>query len=188
MEGTTETLLRALDWSLAANAQILNLSFTGPRDPLVEAGVAAAIERGALLVAAAGNKGPGSPPLYPGAYPGVIAVSATDARNAAYAMANTGPHVSISAPGVDILTPRPDKAYDFGSGTSYAAAHISGVLALILERNTDFTADDLTAALLGSAQDLGANGRDDIFGAGLADAEQAVTRARDAVRKASAAR
>lgn len=176
VEGTTETLLIAMDWAIGQKAQVLNLSFTGPRDPLVERAVTAALKKGALLVAAAGNKGPNAQPLYPAAYPQVIAVSAIDAKNEVYAQANRGAHVAIAAPGVDVLTLRPKGGYDFGSGTSYAAAHIAGVAALLMEQNPDLDPAALRDLIAATANDLGDAGLDDVFGAGLANAEAAVMR------------
>jgi subtilisin family serine protease len=176
VEGTTETLLVAMDWAIGEKAQVLNLSFTGPRDPLVERAIAASIKKGALVVAAAGNKGPEAEPLYPAAYPQVIAVSASYAKNEVYSQANRGAHVAITAPGVDVLTLRPKGGYDFGSGTSYAAAHIAGVAALLIEQNPGLDPAALRDLIVATANDLGDAGHDEVFGAGLADAEAAVRR------------
>ena len=63
------------------------------------------------------------------------------------------------------------------SGTSFSAAYISGVAALLLERNPALKPDDVRAILMKTARDLGAPGRDDLFGAGKADAFAAVTAA-----------
>ena len=82
-------------------------------------------DQGIILIAAAGNAGPKSPPLFPGADPNVIAVSATDVDNKTYKNANRGKHVAIAAPGVDILVPAPEGGYQLTTGTSVAAAHIS---------------------------------------------------------------
>ena len=87
-----------------------------------------------VLIAAAGNFGPKSPPQYPAADPNVIAVSATDADDKMFTASNIGPHVAVAAPGVDILLPAPDSDYQLISGTSFSAAHVSGIAALMLER------------------------------------------------------
>jgi subtilisin family serine protease len=97
------------------------------------------------LIAAAGNAGPKSPPLYPGADPNVIAVTATDADDKIFSGANRGRYVSVSAPGVDILVPAPEGAYQLTTGTSVAAAEVSGVAALLLERNPRLTPADISA-------------------------------------------
>jgi hypothetical protein len=85
--------------------------------------------------AAGGNAGPKSPPLYPGADPNVIAVTATDVDDKLFTGANRGRYISVSAPGVDILVPAPEGDYQITTGTSVAAAEVSGIVALLLERN-----------------------------------------------------
>ena len=71
-----------------------------------------------MLIAAAGNAGPKSPPLYPGADENVIAITATDAQDHLFPMANVGPYVAAAAPGVDVLLPAPNGAYSLETGTS----------------------------------------------------------------------
>ena len=88
-----------------------------------------------MLIAAVGNAGPKSPPLFPAADPHVIAVTATDVDDKLFPGANRGKHIAVAAPGVDILVPAPEGAYQLTTGTSVAAAHVSGVVALLLERN-----------------------------------------------------
>jgi subtilisin family serine protease len=191
-QGSTFSILKGLDWAVAHNARVINMSFTGPPDPLLQRSLAAARRKGAILVAAAGNAGPKSPPLYPAADPGVIAVTATDADDKLFAMANRGAYVSIAAPGVDILMPSPGGNYWMSSGTSMAAAYVSGIAALILERRPQLTPDAVRKVLLSTARDLGPKGRDDQFGAGLTDAYQAVmsleTKAADSAEPATAKR
>ena len=96
-----------------------------------------------MLIAAAGNAGPRAPALYPAADPNVIAVTATDVDDRLFTGANRGNHVAISAPGVDILVPAPAGEYQVTTGTSVATAHISGVVALMLERNAKLTPADV---------------------------------------------
>ena len=174
-ESTSFVIIKSLDFAAAHGAQIVNMSFAGPKDALVERGIAAAAARGMVLVAASGNAGPKSPPLYPAANPNVIAVSATDARDKLFAASNRGSHIAVSAPGVDIFLPAPDGKYQMTSGTSFSAAYISGLAALIMERDPRITPDEVRAILMKTARDLGAPGRDDLFGAGEADAFGAVT-------------
>ena len=174
-ESTSYVILRGLDYAAEHGAQIINMSFAGPKDPLIERGVAATAARGILMVAAAGNAGPKSPPLYPAANPNVIAVSGTDAQEKLFTASNRGNHIAIAAPGADIFLPAPDEKYQITSGTSFSAAYISGVAALLLERNPALKPADLRAILTKTARDLGTPGRDDLFGAGEADAFAAVT-------------
>lgn len=174
-ESTSFVILKSLDYAAAHDARIVNMSFAGPRDPLVERGVAAAAAKGMVLVAASGNAGPKSPPLYPAANPRVIAVSATDAADRLFPASNRGGHIAVAAPGVDIFLPAPDGKYQMTSGTSFSAAYVSGLAALMLERNPEIKPDELRAILTRTARDLGAPGRDDLFGAGEADAFGAVS-------------
>ena len=134
------------------------------------------------MVAAGGNAGPKSPPLYPAANPDVIAVSATDAQDRLFVASNRGGYIAISAPGVDIFLPAPDEKYQMTSGTSFSAAYVSGLVALMLERNPALKPDAVRAILTKTARDLGAPGRDDLFGAGEADAYAAVSAATPAPR------
>jgi subtilisin family serine protease len=127
------------------------------------------------MVAAAGNAGVKSPPLYPAANRSVIAVSATDAQDKLFAASNHGGHIAVSAPGVDIFLPAPDEKYQMTSGTSFSAAYISGLAALLLERNPALKPEEVRTILMKTARDLGAPGRDDLFGAGEADAYAAVS-------------
>ncbi|MEH2496724.1 subtilisin family serine protease [Bradyrhizobium sp. AZCC 1678] len=176
-ESTSYVILRGLDYATEHGAQIINMSFAGPKDPLIERGIAATAARGILMVAAAGNAGAKSPPLYPAANPNVIAVSGTDAQQKLFAASNRGNHIAISAPGADIFLPAPDEKYQITSGTSFSAAYVSGVAALMLEHNPALKPGDVRAILTRTARDLGAPGRDDQFGAGEADAFAAVTAA-----------
>jgi subtilisin family serine protease len=174
-ESTSFLVLKSLDYAAANGARIINMSFAGPHDTAIERGLAAAAAKGILLVAAAGNGGPKSAPLYPGADRNVIAVTATDASDQLFTEANQGRYVAIAAPGVDILAPLPGGKYGVSSGTSLSAAYVSGVAALMLARNPALTADDVRLTLTQSAHDLGPAGRDDQFGAGEADALAAVS-------------
>jgi subtilisin family serine protease len=174
-ESTSFVILKALDYAAAHGAQIVNMSFAGPNDALIERGISAAVAKGIVMVAAAGNAGAKSPPLYPAANRRVIAVSATDAKDRLFAASNRGGHIAVSAPGVDIFLPAPDEKYQMTSGTSFSAAYISGLAALLLERNPALKPDEVRAILMKTARDLGAPGRDDLFGAGEADAYAAVS-------------
>ena len=109
---------------------------------------------GVILIAAAGNAGPKSPVLFPGGDPNVIAVSATDVDDKTYASANRGEQVAIAAPGVEILVPAPDGGYQLTTGTSVAAAHVSGVVALMLERNPRLTPAEVRDILSATAKKL----------------------------------
>jgi subtilisin family serine protease len=138
-------------------------------------------------VAAAGNEGAKSAPLYPAADPNVIAVSATDADDQILEQSNRGNHIAIAAPGAQIMVAIPDGGYEMSSGTSHAAAEVSGIIALMLERKPGMTPDQARGVLLATAKDIGAPGRDPLFGAGLADAYAAITAGETPVAQTPAA-
>jgi subtilisin family serine protease len=174
-ESTSFIILKSLNYAVAHGAQIVNMSFAGPKDSLIERSIAATAARGILMVAAGGNAGAKSPPLYPAANTNVIAVSATDAQDRLFEASNRGGYIAVAAPGVDIFLPAPDGKYQIKSGTSFSAGYVSGTAALLLERNPALKPEEVRAILTKTARDLGAPGRDDLFGAGEADAFAAVT-------------
>jgi subtilisin family serine protease len=131
-QSTTFNILKGLDWAASRNARIVNMSFAGPPDPMLQEMLRMANARGIVLIAAVGNAGPKSPPLYPAADAAVIGVTATDAEDRLMPQANRGPQVSVAAPGVEIMAAAPNGTYQVTSGTSIAAAHASGVAALLL--------------------------------------------------------
>ena len=73
----------------------------------------------------------------------MIAVTATDADDRLFPAANRGQHIAVAAPGVDIALLAADSSYQFASGTSFAAAHVSGVVALLLERKPNLTPENV---------------------------------------------
>ncbi|MBW7970600.1 S8 family serine peptidase [Bradyrhizobium sp. BR 10289] len=169
-ESSSYIILRSLNYAAEHGAQIVNMSFAGPKDAVIERAIAATAARGLVLIAAAGNAGAKSPPLYPAANPNVIAVSATDQQDKLFSASNRGNYIALAAPGVDIFLPAPDGKYQMTSGTSFSAAYVSGVAALLLERNYALKPEALRMTLAKTARDLGSPGRDDLYGDGEADA------------------
>ncbi|MDX3965047.1 MAG: S8 family serine peptidase [Bradyrhizobium sp.] len=174
-ESSSYIILRSLNYAAEHGAQIVNMSFAGPKDAVIERAIAATAARGLVLIAAAGNAGAKSPPLYPAANPNVIAVSATDQQDRLFSASNRGNYIAVAAPGVDIFLPAPAGKYQITSGTSFSAAYVSGVAALLLERNHALKPEALRVTLARTARDLGSPGRDDLFGDGQTDAFAAVT-------------
>jgi filamentous hemagglutinin family protein len=170
-QSTTFNILKGLDYAVSSGARIVNMSFAGPRDPTIERALKAAYDKGVVLIAAAGNAGPRSPPLFPAADKHVIAVTATDIDDQLFTGATRGNHIAVSAPGVDILVPAPEATYQMTTGTSVATAHVSGIVALLLERNPRLTPADVRRILTVSAKRLGPNEQ---FGAGLIDPAKAL--------------
>jgi subtilisin family serine protease len=114
----TFTLAQALAGALASGAPLVNLSFAGPTDPLLTALVETGLKRGVTFVgASAGAQAP-----FPTAIPGVIAASGSE---------HPLPVRTLGAPAEHVLTLRPGGEYDFESGSSVAAAELTGVIALL---------------------------------------------------------
>jgi subtilisin family serine protease len=148
---------------------IINMSFAGPGDPSLERALKAPYDKGIVLIAAAGNAGPQSPPMFPGVFPYVIAVTAPDVEDKLFTGANRGKYISVAAAGVDILLPAPEGDYQLTTGTSVAAAEVSGIVALLLERHPKLTPADIRRILTASAKRLAPGERDNNLGSGLID-------------------
>jgi len=182
-------------------ADIINLSLGGPAYSTTAASaVQAARDAGVILIAAAGNEA-SSLPFYPASYSGVVSVSAVETRKEPAPYSNFGADIDVAAPGGDMLYDRngdgspdgvlstratdisgtPEPVLSFLQGTSMAAPHVAGVAALMQAAYPGLTPDDfdglLEAGLI--TEDLGATGRDDIYGHGLIDALAAVEQARE---------
>jgi filamentous hemagglutinin family protein len=168
-EATSYQILKGLDYAIAKKVRIINMSFAGPRDPMMERTLKTAHDAGIILIAAAGNAGPKSPPLYPGADPSVIAVSATDFNDRPFTMANRGKYIAVAAPGVDVMVPAPAGGYQLTTGTSVAAAHVSGVAALLVERKPGISPDEVKALLMKTATAFSSKPKGEEDGAGLVD-------------------
>lgn len=167
-QSTTFNVLKGLDWAASRNARIVNMSFAGPPDALLQEMLAKASARGIILIAAVGNAGPNSPPLYPAADAHVIGVTATDADDKLMPQANRGPQVALAAPGVEILAAAPGGAYQVTSGTSVAAAHATGVAALLLAAKPKLTPAQVRSDLMRTAHRI--PGKRNEVGAGVVDA------------------
>jgi len=165
--GSAEEVVRALAWMARERVAVVNLSLVGPQNRLLEQGVAALVKRGHLLVAAVGNDGPAAPPLFPAAYAGVIGVTGVNASRRVLPEAAQGPQVMWSAPGADMAVARSGGGYGVARGTSFAAPLVAGLLALELREPDAPAAAAAVERLAAAAVDLGAPGRDPVYGRGL---------------------
>jgi hypothetical protein len=169
---STFDLVRAIDLLAGRDVRVINLSLAGPDNALLKTVVEAIIERQVILVAAVGNAGPRAKPLYPAGYDGVIAVTAVDKGRNAYRRANRGEHVDIAAPGVNVWTAASISGARPKSGTSFAAPFVSAAAAVLLAERPDFASAQIAEELSELAQDIGAPGKDEVFGSGLLDARR----------------
>ncbi len=187
------TVAEGIEWAVAHGARVVNLSLAGDEEsPAIDAAIDDARARGVVVVAAAGNhEGADADPgvSQPGAYAPALTVAAvTDAGDelglpgspARYAHAsysNAGAQVDLAAPGSSIVATVPSRgreAYGRVSGTSMAAPFVSAAAALVLSRNPSLSVEQVEAALLTTASDLGPAGPDPETGAGLLNAGAAV--------------
>jgi len=172
--GSAVSVVRALGWLAQARTPVINISLVGPSNALLEAGVAALVSKGHLVVAAVGNDGPGAAPLYPAAYPGVVAVTGVDARRRVLPEAGRGAYVEFAAPGADMAAAGLDGGVVGVRGTSFAAPLAAGRLARLLPTADPAAARRAVATLAAEAADLGARGRDPVYGRGLVAFDLAV--------------
>lgn len=151
---------------VAAEVEVINLSLAGPANRLIERAVTDAQAAAIPIVAAVGNAGPRSEPLYPAAYDGVVAVTAVDGGNRIYRRAGQGAHVDFAAPGVGIATAASVSGVRPQTGTSFAVPFVTMALLTAKVRLAGAEADPLASLAAGSI-DLGEPGRDSVFGDGL---------------------
>lgn len=161
----SDSIAAALDWLIASNVSVINISIEGPNNALLGALVARAASRGQLIVAAAGNGGPLARPSFPAAFQGAVAVTAVDNNNRPYLRANRGAYIAFAAPGVD-LTLRSPTGSVVVSGTSFAAPLVAARLARLMPSPSPDAARTALADLQSEVIDLGEPGRDPIFGWG----------------------
>ncbi|WP_157132635.1 S8 family serine peptidase [Novosphingobium nitrogenifigens] len=164
---SADVVAQALEWLLARDVPVINMSLAGPRNALLDRLIGEAIARGRTIVAAAGNGGPTAPPAYPAALPGVIAVTAVDHAGHIYRFANRGPYVSFAASGVDVVAANAPGGMARFTGTSFATAHVAALYARC--RGGGASSSACTDRLAREAHDLGAPGRDAIYGYGFLD-------------------
>lgn len=169
--GTASLIAEALSWMAREQVPVINISLVGPANKTLESVLRTLIGRGHVIVAAVGNDGPASPPLYPAAYPDVIGVSAVDVRKQILPEAVRGPQVVLSAPGAEMaVAASGESGFSRARGTSFAAPLVAGLLAIAydtsggLEPGASRRAVD---ALIQDAIDLGPPGRDPTYGHGL---------------------
>jgi hypothetical protein len=144
-EAVTDTvsLLNALNWMSVSDVKLVNMSFSGPQDDLLEARIMKLRSQGVVFAAAAGNEGLAASPSYPAAYPQVIAVTAVDKKLQVYPSANRGVYIDVAAPGVRVWTAIPNSRDGYRSGTSFAVPFVTAVLAIQRSETLRLLKDDL---------------------------------------------
>jgi subtilisin family serine protease len=145
------TLAKAVDFAILERVHVVNLSLAGPPDPLLGRLIVKAVGERAITVVAAVMEAGEQAPGFPASLPAVIAVLASDHQGRIGAVARVTRHPLLAAPGIEILTTVPRDTYDFLSGSSLAAAHVSGIAALLLERSPRLAPAQVRDLLLATA-------------------------------------
>ncbi len=167
---------RGIIWAVDHGAKVINLSLAMKASPDLEEAVNYAWSRGAIIIAAAGNKGT-SEPSYPAYYNNCLAVAGTNENNSLALLSSYGDWVDVAAPGFNIYSELPQNQYGYKTGTSAAAAHVSGVAALVFSVAGDTNGDgvvndEVRWAIENSCTSIAGDG----MGQGLVNAFQAVTK------------
>ena len=176
--GFLSDVIEGLGWAVANNMQVINMSLgTSSNIQSFHDAVVAVRNAGIVQAAAAGNSG--GAVSFPAAYSEVIAVSATDQTNTIASFSSRGPEVDLASPGVSIPSTYKGGKYATLSGTSMATPHVAGAAALVLKTlvgiydangNGVWDPAEVQTKLEAGATDLGAAGKDNLYGAGLLNA------------------
>lgn len=183
--GYLSDVIEGIQWAIEKKLQVINLSLGTTSDiQSFHEAIIAAKNAGIVIVAAAGNNGPGDNTVsYPAKYSEVIAVSATDRKDQIASWSSRGPEVDLAAPGVDIYSTYKGTGYATLSGTSMATPHVTGAAALVLNTpvgsydtnsNGKWDPDEVQKKLQEKATNLGNSGFDNLYGWGLVNAFNAV--------------
>lgn len=176
--GYTSNVAEGIVYAADHGARVVNLSLGGPQaSNAMQDAIRYARSKGVVVMAAAGNYGQqGNPTIYPAAYPEATAVAAVDNRLQHADFSETGAYVDLAAPGVNIVSAwgTSDNAYAWASGTSMATPYASAAAALVLAAHPTFSATQVISQLTTTATDLGAAGKDSVYGAGLVNPALAV--------------
>lgn len=165
------TMAQALTWAADQGARVANISYAASGSTSVQNASAYMKSKGGLVVVAAGNNGVAESTA---PTTSLITVSATDANDVKTSWSSYGSFVSIAAPGQDIWTTSQGGGYQAWWGTSLASPVVAGVLGLMMSARPALSAAQVEGLLFSTAVDLGAAGRDTLYGYGRVNAAAAV--------------
>lgn len=178
--GDSSTVARAIIAAADAGARVINLSLGGPdKDPVLDRACAYATAKGSVVVAAGGNTYlTGNRVQYPAASPHVLAVASVDRAGNPSDFTNTGSYIDIAAPGEGVVAAIPGGTFDEESGSSFAAPHVAGTLALVLSANPGLNATEAAAIVkMTATPTAGTTVTDRQVGRGILRADSAVASA-----------
>ena len=164
--GNLFALLKAMEWMAEEHVDVLNLSLETGENRVLSQALDRAAAAGMVLTAAAGNGGAEARPAYPAAHPAVLAATALDPGLNPYRYANHGSYIDFAAPGVRLWTAVPGGG-QLQSGTSFAVPFLTAVVAAQMSNGIAADPQEIRRSLLPGARDLGAPGKDVVFGWGL---------------------
>ncbi|MFC9925043.1 type VII secretion-associated serine protease mycosin [Streptomyces sp. NPDC127190] len=177
--GDSDTMAQAITYAVSRGADVINISQDTTK-PLSNTSALAqavhrAIARKVVVVASAGNDGVDGKPknTYPAAFPGVLAVAASDRNNERAPFSQAGTFVGVAAPGVDIASTVPGGGQCTDDGTSFSAPFVAGVAALLKEKHPDWTTAQIVTRIEQTAE-RSVNGHDNFVGWGVVDPVRAV--------------
>lgn len=160
--GNALAIARGLSWLIGDGAKVVSISLVGPRNSVLEKAIAAARQRGVMVVAAVGNDGPAAPAAYPASYAGVVAVTGVDGRKRALIEAGRALHLDYAAPAADMRAANAKGRWIKVRGTSFATPFVAARVAAALQAG-----GTPLPRLNREAEDLGPRGPDDTYGRGL---------------------
>jgi subtilisin family serine protease len=177
--GSYTGIVQGIEWAVNNGMDVISMSLGGSQgSTTLESACNSAYNSGVLIVASAGNSGKkriaSDTVGYPAKYESCFAVAATDSKDVRASFSSTGPAVDVAAPGVSIYSCYKDGNYATMSGTSMACPHVTGLAALLLQKNPNWTNANLRAAMTNTALDLGTTGFDWGYGYGRIQAVSAV--------------
>ena len=175
--GKLSNLVQGMEWCVSQQIKVVNLSLSASKENQTFREVVIAARRaGITMVCAAGNSGPSPNTVgYPARYVETIAVGAIDDRNSVPNFSSRGKEIAVSAPGVDVLSTWPGRRYRKSSGTSMAAPHVTGAVALLLEADPALTPSEIKSLLQSTSVPVPGAGPDE-QGAGVIDVAAALAR------------
>ena len=165
--GSVIGLVKSVEWLLESKVNAINLSIAGADNKILRKVFRKLLAKKQVLIAAAGNWGRSDKPAYPAAYDGVVAVTALNSQGKIYSHANSGAYVDFAAFGVRVYTAAPGGGGRLETGTSFASPFITALMALDVKNGKGKSIPALKKLLRKNIKDLGAPGRDNVFGWGF---------------------
>ncbi|WP_432666398.1 S8 family peptidase [Wukongibacter baidiensis] len=172
--GYSDTIAKGIEYAVEKGADIINLSLGGTeRDEDIEKAVSNALDKGVLVIAAAGNDKRNCDEYTPAGVNGVYTIAASNLLNRTARFSNFGKSVDITAPGTKILSTVPNGGYEAWDGTSMAAPVVSGIAAMLKAHDPSIDSIKIKEILQTSSKDIMKDGEDVLSGYGLIDSKEA---------------